>query len=459
MRFKHTIADMQKIALLRGGRCLSSIYGGIYKKLEWECEKQHKWMAKPGNIIYRKSWCPYCANRVKNSIDDMQALARDKNGYLVSTKYINGKTPLIWQCGNCGSSFHATPQSVRRGSWCPKCSKQNLSENKCRFVFEQLTQKLFPTDRTVLYGLELDGYNAELKIAFEHQGIQHYQYVPFFHKRQTLTSIQQRDQYKSLLCKNLNITILQIPYYLSSKTEKLEQFIRNFLLSHNIKCKTKVNWRHFSPHSRNLRILQDLAASRNGKLLSEYYLGSNHLHSWKCLECDSIFKLRPRDAKQGVWCKTCAIKKNALKNMLSISDMQKLALTHSGEFLSLSYTGGKNKHQWRCGQCSTIFSKAPCFVKDGQWCPSCGYKNSGKKSGISRTKTVKDMQKLAASQHGTFLSVTYSSSKHKYWWQCGICLKKFHKSPNTVQQRQLCSRCKHKGLSAPTSEYQVGGKT
>ncbi|MHA2288946.1 MAG: hypothetical protein ACXABG_09170 [Promethearchaeota archaeon] len=63
------------------------------------------------------------------NIDDMNNLARNVgfkrtgiSGKCISCEYINDKTKLKWQCGKCGYIWSASPNKVKRGSWCAKCA-------------------------------------------------------------------------------------------------------------------------------------------------------------------------------------------------------------------------------------------------------------------------------------------------------------------------------------------------
>ncbi|NOZ81188.1 MAG: zinc-ribbon domain-containing protein, partial [DPANN group archaeon] len=117
---KLTIKEMQSLAKFRGGKCLSKEYIDGKTNLEWKCKKGHTWKATPNNVK-RGTWCPYCANTVKSSIEEMHKLAKNRSGRCLSRKYINSKTKLKWQCIN-GHIWMAIPSDLKQGQWCPRCS-------------------------------------------------------------------------------------------------------------------------------------------------------------------------------------------------------------------------------------------------------------------------------------------------------------------------------------------------
>lgn len=105
------------------------------------------------------------------------------------------------------------------------------NETKCREIFERLIGKPFPSVRPAFlkrsngYALELDGYNDELKLAFEYNGRQHYYFVRRFHKtEEDLKQQKIRDVHKYQMCARVGVRIITIPYTI--KYEELESFIR-----------------------------------------------------------------------------------------------------------------------------------------------------------------------------------------------------------------------------------------
>lgn len=115
-----TLDEMQTIAKKRNGICLSKKYVNIKTKLLWKCHLGHQWMASPSNVK-KGSWCPYCTKNIKLTIYEMKALARTHLGKCLSKKYINNHTRLEWECYS-GHRWQAIPSSVKSGKWCPMCA-------------------------------------------------------------------------------------------------------------------------------------------------------------------------------------------------------------------------------------------------------------------------------------------------------------------------------------------------
>jgi hypothetical protein len=60
VRNSYTIADMQTLARLRGGECLSDEYVNTQTKLRWRCDRGHEWSTRP-MVIIKGHWCRECA--------------------------------------------------------------------------------------------------------------------------------------------------------------------------------------------------------------------------------------------------------------------------------------------------------------------------------------------------------------------------------------------------------------
>lgn len=221
---KLTLEDMQIIAKSRGGKCLSTEYVNYKSDLEWECKKEHKWFAPARGVKSNGNWCLICSGHAPLTIQEMQDLAKARGGECLSKVYVNSYTPLEWKCGKGHKSWFAVADSVKNsGSWCPDCPLKNESE--CRAIFEKLFGRPFVKVRPDwLGGLELDGYNEDLWLAFEYHGKQHDTVVPHFHPNgdKDLEKQKERDKRKRKLCEENKITLIEVWHHEKDK----ELFIR-----------------------------------------------------------------------------------------------------------------------------------------------------------------------------------------------------------------------------------------
>ena len=105
-------------------------------------------------------------------------------------------------------------------------------ENKCREVFENIFKTEFSKIRPSFLrnnktgkNMELDGYNSDLKLAFEYQGQQHYNFSPYFHKTEEKFAEQvYRDKLKKELCEKNEIKLVEIPFNI--EYDDLENYIK-----------------------------------------------------------------------------------------------------------------------------------------------------------------------------------------------------------------------------------------
>lgn len=99
---------------------------------------KHEWFATTDNILRLGSWCPLCARRQSRNrvtLTDMQAIADMHGGVCLSKEYQGATVPLLFRCAD-GHEFWATPNNIRRGvrgrgtqrkpSWCPICARERL---------------------------------------------------------------------------------------------------------------------------------------------------------------------------------------------------------------------------------------------------------------------------------------------------------------------------------------------
>ena len=183
--------------------------------IQVRCGAGHEWRARAHNLAYLHSWCPECYGNKPLTIAAMVAIAESRGGKCLSAEYHGLKGKLSWEC-TFGHQWDATANNVKNmGSWCPHC-RVNVGEELVRTALEEaLPGKSFCRTRKELWmeGLELDGYNEELRLAFKYQGKQHFERVEHFQRGADDFEAQlERDAMTVERCQDEFIALLIVPY-------------------------------------------------------------------------------------------------------------------------------------------------------------------------------------------------------------------------------------------------------
>lgn len=201
------------------------------------------------NHLTKGHWHIQCLGKEKINFKNVSKTAKEKGGKFLkfvkptiykSKKDIRG----IFECLE-GHRWEASISLVRAGRWCKICS-ESISERICKVVFEALFESKFPKsypdfllNKKTNRNLELDGFNSDLKIAFEYQG--------FFHSKKSIKLTKNKDLNKKVivydykkknLCKKNGIKLIQIPDFKNDK-EKIPNFIISKLNDMKIKFNKK----------------------------------------------------------------------------------------------------------------------------------------------------------------------------------------------------------------------------
>ena len=313
---KFSIDSAKKLALLRGGRCLSDKYVNNRTKMLWECSQGHQWQAVWGSINNLGTWCPDCAGKKKLTIAIAHGVAKVKGGKCLSNEYVNGATKMLWECDK-SHQWTASFDSIRR-HWCPECSRNKKpSLVEITKIAEARNGKCLSTKYV----------NCETKMLWEcDKGHRWYS------------------------------NLKQIKY-------------------NNTWCPQCANTKKASNDSAKLTIkhAQELAESKKGKCLSTEYVNCETKMLW---ECDKGHQWNARYANikyRNTWCPYCA------GNMkLSLQDAQNFVETKGGKCLSIKYSNNDSKMLWECGNGHQWNASFGSLKIDGNWCPQCAKsKNNG----------------------------------------------------------------------------------
>jgi hypothetical protein len=182
--------------------------------------------------------------------------------------------------------------------------------------------------------------------------------------------------------------------------------------------------------------MQDTAAARGGKCLSDGYVnGSTHL-LWQCKEGHQ-WKARPNDiVNKGRWCPECAASIRGRSRRLGLPAMQSLAASQGGQCLSGEYLNNGTQLLWQCKE-GHQWKARPSSVKNGHWCPFCAWSKEGR----SKRLGLPAIQSLAAARGGKCLSEQYTSGHTKLLWECARGHQWKAEPASIVHEDTWCPKC------------------
>jgi hypothetical protein len=403
----------REIARERGGKLLSENMPPNGDRLVWQCAQRHQWIAQLSQVKYGK-WCAACARVARLTMEDMHELAAERTGKCLSKEYVNGRTPLLWQCAD----FHqwwAPPGSIRR-TWCPVCAgTKKLEIGELRKLARERGGKLLSTEYVNVHAPLLWRCWAK-----------HTWYAP-------ADSVKPRGFRDGSWCPHC-VRLLRRRPPASLSVEEMREIARErggtCVSESYVNAHTKLRWRCAEGHEwdavpsnvkngtwcpacggkqkLNLETLQAAAAERGGALISSEYVNSRLPLTWQC-DRGHQWQASAAQIRYGAWCPHCSG-----RLPLSIDEMRELARAWGGACLSEKYVNSYTPLEWRCAhghvwQATASTVKPAGHAKRGSWCPVCA----------KRPKhTIEDMRALAASRGGECLSEIYVDSATPLTWRC-----------------------------------------
>ena len=202
---KSSISECNLIAKTKNGICVSKEYTNDRIKLLWKCENNHTWEATPNNIKHGY-WCSYCFGNKKLTLQHCQNLAIIRNGQCLSVEYKNAHTKLLWCC-KVGHEWWAEYNSVKYGTWCPKCmSFISKAQNEiCELLKLVYSFDIILNDTQTIKPYDLDIYIPFLKIAIEYDG-EYWHFSDWAIKQGSLNRMKRKDK----ICLEKGIKLLRI---------------------------------------------------------------------------------------------------------------------------------------------------------------------------------------------------------------------------------------------------------
>lgn len=449
-RHEEPIKEFQRIAKSKGGICLSKVYVNAVTKLSFQCGKcGYQWKTLP-SVIKRGGWCRKCADidnahRQRFNLTKVAKIAVQFGGELLSTQYIRNNEKLEWRCAE-GHIFQKTYDKVRSGSWCTECSR-GLGERICRTAFEQLFKTTFPKERPLWLvnvrgnRMELDGYSALLKVAFEHQGRHHFSSSAYYASPYR----KKDDKTKRKLCQQYGIALIEVPEIPGLlRPDDVKKFIEKACKRQKVSLprdfqKTKIDFSSsYAPADKSfIERLKVIASSKRGRWISNSYNGARVKTEWECKD-GHRWHATPEKIVFGQWCPTCAALERKGKYKVTILEMRRRAKDRGGKCLSTKYQGMNVRLQWSCSK-KHIWEATPASTKNN-WCPICGKE----KVQQALRKTIDEMQKVAKKRDGKCLSKEYKNMNSKLLWACSKG-HSWEASPGSIIHRKSwCPYCSGK---------------
>ena len=414
-RIENPLLELQQLAAERGGECLATEYLGSQSKLPFRCKVGHEWDVSPNSLINLNSWCPYCTgHKILDPLGEIQQLAAERGGECLATEYINSSTKLPFRCQD-GHDFDMRPANLKHmAQWCPYCGFK--TEGLVRLFFETIFHVKFPQKSpSWLSGGHqnryiLDGYNEQLKMAFEYHGQQHFENVKHFHRDDdALKRQKQRDGFVRDCCASVGVTLIEINSLENGfSQDTLIQAVKKAIESASrfqISESSISEFKKLPFAVSHLVELKAFAASKGGDCLAEKYLGVHSPVTWVCSHLH-VWNAAWNDIRNDHWCPVCS-GKTILEPLV---ELQKIAEEHGGLCLSTTYVTSKDGIEFQC-QHGHRWSAIPNSIKKGRWCAIC--------SGNILIDPIGELQAIAEKKGGLCLATEYVNGSTKLKFRCG----------------------------------------
>ncbi len=351
---------------------------------EFECLYGHIWKSYINYIKSNDSYCEQCY-RPKITLIMVKEKLKQRNYIILDEdKYKNTREKSKFQChfGHIWETYIYNVYSEKSG--CPYCSTGN-NEMISIFIINNLFNTKFYKTRSVLPSkLELDGYNKDLNLALEYDGVQHTQeFKNYFHKVGSLEEQQNRDKLKIKECNDLDITLIKIPYtyntfdtikdFIISELELLDKYKLIYNKDLDWDKLKKEFYKEFEKLKENpdkFEEFKEIIISKGGLCLSEKYINTKHKLQIQCKN-EHIFELNSTDLKRNRWCKLCAhnapVTKESINNIIKESNLEMLD----------DYIRSNSKYKFKCIN-EHIFERSWDNMKQRykKGCPLCKTENN-----------------------------------------------------------------------------------
>lgn len=386
--YADTLDDFKSKILLKYGEVYSfefASYTNQNTEIILFCKTHKKKVINTPYMFLKGHGCSICTKdkmqgaRSEKTLNEIKIFVQKLNGKCKSLNYTNNETNLEFECEN-GHHFLESWSDIKNSlRWCPYCSKNKLiGETISRLILEHLLGVNFPSVYLkTMEGLQLDGYNADLKIAFEYQGHQHYSNKSHFHESNFgFESQKKRDNRKKELCIENGITLIEIFEFKTIRANRIPLFLNQVI---NILEELKINYNKLpfkldliqlykGKESELYNKAKKIVEDKNGKI--QEYIGSESKHFY---HCNNGHKVTNRTL--GVIINTNASCPNC-NNLDKFNSLIEIVKSKGGKVLDskLKPNGFSETYDWICNKGHLRSSKGQDLV-NGYWCKDCQTEN------------------------------------------------------------------------------------
>ena len=232
-----------------GCEYVSGVYESRRSKLTIRCSCGHLRTIAMNSVLYAKNFsglCEECSTRKQHDayrmdIEDVRILLATKGLVLLSSEYVNARTPLRLRC-SCGREFSSCYDLISQGAKRPCCrvcssrvssGEQAIADWLSGHGIRYEREKTFPGCRKGSRPYRFDFFLPDENLCIEYDGQGHFQIVNYSGKdnKDTLTRVlwdtQERDLAKDRFCADSGIRILRISY---DEYDRIPEILRDTLI-------------------------------------------------------------------------------------------------------------------------------------------------------------------------------------------------------------------------------------
>ena len=395
------LAQLQALALARGGLLLSRAYLGDAIMHRWRCAEGHVFLQRPTSVKQDK-WCRLCgwkqagASRRARTETRIRRIAAGRGGTLVGGIESSADTRARLRCAN-GHEWIARTSSIVKGTWCRKCS------NEIRFAAGRAR---------VLRRLE--------RIAREHGG-----------EVLATTAGPDRTRYQFQCAKN---------HRWEARPVSID----------------RGTWCQVCVRDSYLERLRKHAVERGGALLSRRYVDEDTALRYRCAR-GHRFEQRPADSIKGSWCAQCSRFRVAEKRKAPARARLYRIVAERGGTVQSEYVNSQTPMRFRCSG-GHEWETTPNVIFRGAWCQACRRAelilHPERRAPLAREVWLdvkRRLERIVAKQGGEILPPGFTRFLSPIELRCARG-HTWKTNPRGIQEGVWCRRCREESLMAAFRE-------